>query len=276
MILHVSLDTRADRNYSCDNYYVSPEKTEKGIRVDLLFSRSYQEYVDRIYVKAHTDEGYVEVVSKYGSKRYPIDKPNRWRSGSIGLSYACCEVDVTFIPYMQDRWDALLATHEGGTAMIMRDEFTDKVNLSTLRTQIDGNPLPWLDFEYRFMSDESITLSPTSATAAEYINVSLFKAPVTVGEIMFELESYSTIINEWDDMAERPVRYIVDSRDLADSLTDKDAALRLAESMEEQHPEKLELVAKYMEFAADLGSDDAVAWLRDYHEVDDARYHAYD
>ena len=36
------------------------------------------------------------------------------------------------------------------------------------------------------------------------------------------------------------------------------------------------MVAKYMEFAADLGSDDAVAWLRDYHEVDDARYHAYD
>ena len=52
--------------------------------------------------------------------------------------------------------------------------------------------------------------------------------------------------------------------------------MRVAESIAEQYPEMLELVAKYMTFAADLGQEDAVAWLRDYHEEGDARCHAYD
>ena len=50
----------------------------------------------------------------------------------------------------------------------------------------------------------------------------------------------------------------------------------MAGSVAEQHPEMLELIAKYVGFAADLGNEDAVAWLRDYHEAGDSRYHAYD
>ena len=61
-----------------------------------------------------------------------------------------------------------------------------------------------------------------------------------------------------------------------DSLTDPEAAMRVADSVAEQHPEMLELIAKYMRFAAKLGSADAIAWLRDYYEDDDSRYHAYD
>ena len=98
MILNVSLTTRADRNYSGDSYTVSHEELEEGICVNRLFPDSYHNVVDRIFVKAYTEEGYVEVVSKYGSCKYPIDKQSRWESGEIGLSYACCEVSITFIP----------------------------------------------------------------------------------------------------------------------------------------------------------------------------------
>lgn len=98
MILKVSLTTRADRNYSGDSYTVSHEELEEGIYVNQLFPNSYHNFVDRIFVKAYTEEGYVEVVSKYGSCKYPIDKQSRWESGEIGLSYACCEVSITFIP----------------------------------------------------------------------------------------------------------------------------------------------------------------------------------
>lgn len=66
--------------------------------VNQLFPNSYHNFVDRIFVKAYTEEEYVEVVSKYGSCKYPIDKQSRWESGEIGLSYACCEVSITFIP----------------------------------------------------------------------------------------------------------------------------------------------------------------------------------
>ena len=98
MILKVSLTTRADRNYSGDSYTVSHEELEEGICVNQLFPNSYHNFVDRIFVKAYTEEEYVEVVSKYGSCKYPIDKQSRWESGEIGLSYACCEVSITFIP----------------------------------------------------------------------------------------------------------------------------------------------------------------------------------
>ena len=71
---------------------------EKGIYIDRLFPDVYHQYIDSIYVKLHAEKGYVEVVSKYGSCKNPIDKQSRWESGEIGLSYACCEVSITFIP----------------------------------------------------------------------------------------------------------------------------------------------------------------------------------
>lgn len=98
MILEISLTTRADRNCSGHSYTVSHDKVEEGIYVEKLFSDSYRKFIDNIFVKAYSKEKYVEVVSKYGSCKYPIDKQSRWESGEIGLSYACCEISIKFIP----------------------------------------------------------------------------------------------------------------------------------------------------------------------------------
>lgn len=275
MILNISLETRADRNYSYNNYYASPEAVEKGVYVDRRLPSQYREYVKSIYVKISDDGEHVEVESQYGSAKFPIDRENRWCSGSIGLSYASCEVSITFVPYIQDYWDVLLTTHGGVTSMIARDELHKGVNLSALRPALDGTPMPGMDLEVCYMADDKLGLY-CGQNHSDFLCVSLHEEPVHRDGVTLTLETFSTVITEWDDVEEKPVCCIVDTKDLEDSLTDKGAALRIAESVEEQYPEMLELVAKYMGFAADLGQEDAIAWLRDYYEEDGARYHAYD
>lgn len=275
MILNISLETRADRNYSYNNYYASPEEVESGVHVDWMLPSQYREYVKSIYVKTSADGEHVEVASQYGSAKFPIDRESMWHSGSIGLSYACCEISITFVPYIRDYWDVLLTTHGGVTSMIARDELQKGVNLSALRPALDGTPMPGMDLEVCYMADDKLGLY-CGQKHSDFLCLMLHEEPVHRDGVSLALETFSTVITEWDDVEEKPVRCIVDTRDLGDSLTDKDAALRIAESVEEQYPEMLELVAKYMGFAADLGQEDAIAWLRDYYEEDDARYHAYD
>ena len=275
MILEIYLSTRADRNYSSDHYYASPEEVQKGVYVDWMFPSQYREYVKEIYVKACADGEHVEVKSKYGSAKFSIHEENVWRSGSIGLSYACCEVSITFVPYLRERWDVLLATHGGATSMIARDEMKKGMNLSGLRPALDGTPMPGMDLEVCYMTHDRLGLYG-GVGQTDFFYISLKEGPEQRPDVTLSLESYSTIITEWDEIEEKPVLCVVDTKDLEDSLTDPEAAMRVADAVAEQHPEMLELIAKYVGFAADLGNEDAVAWLRDYHDVDDSRYHAYD
>ena len=45
--------------------------------------------------------------------------------------------------------------------------------------------------------------------------------------------------------------------------------LLIAESIAEQSPESLEIIAEYMAVADNLGSTEAHEWLRDYYSPDD-------
>ena len=275
MILEIYLSTRADRNYSTDHYYASPDAVQKGVRVDWILPAQYREYVKEIYVKACADGEHVEVKSRYGSAKFPIHEESVWNSGTIGLSYACCEVGITFVPYLRERWDVLLATHGGATSMIARDEMEKGTNLSGLRPALDGTPMPGMDLVVFYMTRDRLGLY-VGANRSDFFYVSLKEGPRQRPDVTLSLESYSTIITEWDEIEEKPVLCIVDTKDLEDSLTDPEAAMRVADSVAEQHPEMLELIAKFVGFAADLGNEDAIAWLRDYHEEDDSRYHTYD
>lgn len=275
MILEVYLSTRADRNYSSDCFYVAPEDVERGVRVDSILPSQYREYVKSIYVKACSDDEHVEVVSKYGSAKFSIFQKGTWDSGTIGLSYAVCEVSINFVPYLQEHWDMLLATHGGATSLMARDQMKEGMSLAGLCTSLDGTPMPGMDLEVCYMTDDRLGLY-VGADKSDFIALKLGESRKLGEDASLCLETFSTVITEWDDVEEKPVRCIVDTKDLEESLTDKDAALRVAESIEEQHPESLELVAKFMGYAADLGSEGAIAWLRDYHEADDSKYHAYD
>ena len=74
MILYIDLSTRADRNYSSDHYYASPEAVQKGVYVDWMFPSQYREYVKEIYVKVCADGEHVEVKSRDGSAKFPIQR----------------------------------------------------------------------------------------------------------------------------------------------------------------------------------------------------------
>jgi len=50
---------------------------------------------------------------------------------------------------------------------------------------------------------------------------------------------------------------------------DADSALLIAESIAEQSPESLEIIAEYMAVADNLGSKEAHEWLRDYYSPGD-------
>lgn len=275
MILEIYLSTRADRNYSTDHYYASPEDVQKGVYVDWMLPAQYREYVKDIYVKACADGEHVEVKSKYGSAKFSIHEENVWRSGEIGLSYACCEVGITFVPYLRERWDVLLVTHGGATSMIARDELKKGVNLSGLRPAIDGTPMPGMDLEVSYMTHNCLGLY-VGERHTDFFCLSLQKGPEQLPDVTLTLESYTTIITEWDEVEEKPVQCVVDTKDLEGCLTDPVAAINVAYAISEQHPELLELAAKYIGLAADLGNEDAIAWLKDYNEEDDSRYHAND
>lgn len=263
MILIINLSTEADRNTSSKIFYVSHEDVENGVHVDYMLPTQYHKYVDSIYVKACDDGEHVEVVSKYGTQKYPITQEGTWKSGYIGLSYASCEIRITLIPYMQEHWDVLLVTHNGVTSMIARDEMATGMNLENLRTALNGSPIPGMDLEVCYMTDNRLGLYG-GKNHSEFYSIKLYEEPTQRDEVSLSLDSFSTLITEWDYAEKEPIRCIVDTKDLEDSLTDKNAALRIAKAVNEQHPDKLELTAKYMKFAADLGEEDAIAWLNDY------------
>ena len=50
---------------------------------------------------------------------------------------------------------------------------------------------------------------------------------------------------------------------------DVDSPLLIAESIAEQSPESLEIIAEYMAVADNLGSTEAHEWLRDYYSPGD-------
>ncbi len=78
----------------------------------------------------------------------------------------------------------------------------------------------------------------------------------------------------YDEYEEQWHKYTVDPCDLVNAPTDSGSAMRLAESIAEQTPEALELIAEYMAQAAALGHPDAKEWLSDYY-YDDSRWDAY-
>ena len=262
MILEIYLSTRADRNYSSDRYYASPDEVQTGVRIDWMLSDEYRKYVKDIYVKACNDGKHVEVKSIYGSAKFPIDKESVWRSGTIGLSYASCEVSITFVPYLRECWDVLLATHGDTTSLIARDELKKGTNLSGLCLAPDGTPMPGLDLEVCYMTHDRLGLY-VGAGHSDFFYVSMEEGAKQRLDVSLSLESNSTIITEWDKNEEKPVQCIVDTHDLEDSLTNPKAAMRVACSLAERHPDMIELITKYVSLAADLGDEEAIALLRD-------------
>lgn len=270
MILYVRAETDAMGHSSVDSLYVSPQSVKAGVNVSLLLPSSYHEFVRPIWVKESDDGNAVELSGAYGTAVIDKDQGGFWNSPTIGLSYARCEIAIRFIPLFEPTWDILTVRHMGVTEVLQREEVTVGTDLATLRPRTDGSLMEWMRATVTSVSNNAVTLR-----APAHLRVELGAEPANGADATFELRSFSTIINEWDEANGRPLQLTVDTQDITDSLTDADAALRVAESIAEQVPEELEIIAQYMGYAADLGQADAEAWLRDYYEVDDTRHHPY-
>jgi len=94
--------------------------------------------------------------------------------------------------------------------------------------------------------------------------------PGSQGDFYIELICSQVRLTHWDEFFECSRQFTVDKIDwdlMQDG--DVDSALLIAESIAEQSPESLEIIAEYMAVADNLGSTEAHEWLRDYYSPGD-------
>lgn len=98
----------------------------------------------------------------------------------------------------------------------------------------------------------------------EYTNIHEMKVLVVLLPYIRTEDDGTTIICIWDPMEGKPLNFRVDLGTLEASETDCNAAYGIAECIEQQYPEALEVISDYMRSARELGSSDAEEWLKDY------------
>ena len=108
------------------------------------------------------------------------------------------------------------------------------------------------------------------AVTAEFAVV--LPAVILVAVVLIALARTVTVSMSCQDAAAVAVREIVVAGDESDPVG---AAQAVADAIAEQSPESLEIISRYMADAAELGSKDAIDWLKEYYNGDDGRYDAY-
>lgn len=277
MILSIHLSTTTcdpgcNRTYD-DTFYISPQTLEEGVRVDYCLPSSYHGFVRPIHAQTLSDGTGVEIQSAdYGDRMLQAGDSRTYRTPRIGLSYAYCELCIELIPPYQAVWDELHATQQGATACFRREELTKGASLRQLLLQRGDDKAEQLPFTVPYTAHNSVQLTDERSRDTVFI---FLDKPRTFKDVDFELVSHSVQLNEWDPDAACPRQFLVDSQQWAASCDNADAALAVAESIAGQMPEALEIIARYMTLADDLGSADARAWLADYYGATDSKYDAY-
>lgn len=277
MILSIQLYTTAcdpgcNRTYD-DTFYISPQALEGGVRVDYCLPSQYLGFVRPIHAQTSSDVTGIEIQSAdYGDRILKAGDGRTYRTPRIGLSYAYCELCIELIPPCQAVWDELRTTWQGVTSCFRREELAKGASLRQLLLQRADDMPGLLPFTVPYMNHNTVQLTDERNRDTVFV---FLDRPRTFKDVHFELVSHTVQINEWDPDASCPRRFLVDSRQWAASCNDADAALAVAESIAGQMPEALEIIARYMILADDLGSADAHAWLADYYGDTDSKYDPY-
>lgn len=277
MILSIQLSTTAcdpgcNRTYE-DTFYISPQTLEEGVRVDYCLPSQYHGFISPIHTQTLSDGTGVEIQSAdYGDRILKAGDGRTYCTPRIGLSYAYCELTISLIPPFQPVWDELHATWQDVTSSFARGELAQGTSLRQVLEQRGDDKAGLLPFTVPYMTHNAIQL--TDERNRDTVFVFLDK-PRTFKDVHFELVSHSVQLNDWDPDAACPRRFLVDSRQWEASCDDAKAALAVAESIAGQMPEALEIIARYMTLADDLGSADAHAWLADYYGATDSKYDPY-
>ncbi len=256
----------------CHLTYAPHEKIEEGVDLLTLLPPPFRNAIGSVKVELTEDGNWFTVEAQGKKEVYSVDEPL-----TISLTFpaegeASWHLDLTVLPWLIEAWDMLRVSHEGLTETIQREEITEPILLSSLRKLIGGGEMDWIqDYRVDKADDQSVTISKGDAS----ITLDHSNPQAMIGQETFAIVEDSYILTEWDPFDELPKRFRVDARDLADSLEDGEAALRVAESIQEQDPEALEIIANYMTDAAERGSQEAKDWLADYYGKTDSQYDPY-
>lgn len=289
MILEIELHHTFLGGHSKEVLYVGPDELEAGADLASHFREEERESLSP-FTAAFVDDNTIEITCRDKSCRYTAGEESTFETPTVSLKrpsaniegnsydndhelYAC----VNIMANIQPTWDELKVIREGETAVFSRESLTPGEELVVVE-DVSGKRNKWLrNLKVSRTELTGLKLVYESVTPWDYWPVNLDCSGPTEhehGGFTFSLISHSAIVNEWDMMENKPVRIRVPKQYLKEAATDAEAAYLLAECVQEQYPESLEVIADYMRAACELGSYDAEEWLKDYLS-DDGRYDAY-
>lgn len=290
MILQITLKHSFLGGESREVLYIGPEELEAGADIALHFSEDLRALFSP-FTARYVDDETLEITCGDKSCRYPVCEYSAYDKCAFSTEWLTLynksvkiEGDeytnehevrayVWLLPHIEPMWDMLRVTHESEIAMFRKDLLEVGVKLDDEAQW--GKRYDWL--KKFWVSKENTSSLTLRSSGLQDVNITLdcCDAPeVEYNGSIFSLVSQSVIINEWDMMESKPLSIHVPKQYLKEAETDRDAAYLLAECVQEQYPEALEVIADYMRKAYELGSTDAEEWLKDYHS-DDGRYDAY-
>lgn len=285
MILQITLWHDFLGGDSKEVLYISPQELETGADIASHF-RDAERALFSPFTAAYVDDRTVEISWQGKSRRYSVLEDGNFHTDTLTLrsnpvriegdEYTSdheVEVYVKLLPHIMPLWDILKVTRSDETVMIPRNCLDSGSRLGNIT--ITDKKYDWLEgIMVRDIESSRLTLRLEGSEAKE-ISLDCIETPEVETEgLTFSLVSHTTIINEWDMMEEKAMKIRVNTQYLKEAETDSEAAYLLAESVQEQYPEALEVIAHYMMAAYKLGSPEAEEWLRDYHS-DDGRFDAY-
>lgn len=285
MILQITLKHSFLGGESSEVLYIGPEELEAGADIASHFSEDLRALFSPFTAK-YVDDETLEIT--WGDKRCRYSECDdcvfntEWLTlykktvtieGDESTNEHEVKAFVRLVPHIESTWDLLKVTRENEIAVFRREHLKFGVDLDDEARW--GKRYDWLKKIWVLhVRTSSLTLRFTELNDRDITLDCHDASEVEVNGSIFSLVSQSVIINEWDMMESKPLSIHVPKQYLKESETDRDTAYLLAECVQEQYPEALEVIADYMRKAYELGSTDAEEWLKDYHS-DDGRYDAY-
>lgn len=201
-------------------------------------------------------------------------------NSSVQIYYGFCysesetrdyfELELLDEPCSRKTWNMMRVQHEGCIITFQREDIAPGSRLSDIRRRPDNSEIPWLNIKIKEIYTEGLSVMFDNFNYIYHVKCD---APIRENGVTISLVSCIELFES--DIENDFFRYEIDIDIWGNHEKDADAALAVAESIAEQTPEALEIIARYMDIADCLGAADARAWLADYYGTTDSKYDAY-
>lgn len=167
-----------------------------------------------------------------------------------------------------------LQSHGGGsvTVTVAREDVAVGKELIA-ESGVDGGA--WLPLTVTAVGDDFVEVARGDSSWRVSVGADATADSSPQGVEVLSLMAFSVRVWQWDVIADEYVSFVVDADQWQHADDDVRAALAVADAVEEQLPEHLDIIADYMAVAEGLGSGEARAWLADYYGQTDSKYDPY-